>query len=184
MVRLDMVDEVPFGAEVDALEVPKMDEMDAAACVEKCENWEKYRNFWLDYYAKKIDEVNQKCDRNVAYQKRKLRDYFMTVPHRSTKTMEACDLPNGRLSMSFSKQSLVPNKEAILARLKKDGESEYIKIKEELDWSGYKSRLFISEMGDVLDKETGEIVEDVEVKTSEPEFSVKPIKEKESEENE
>ena len=184
MVKLDIVDEVPYGSDVELLEIKPMDEMEAAACIEKRDNWERYRQFWLDYYAKKVDEVNQKCDRNIAFQDRKLRDYFMTVPHRSTDTMEACDLPNGRLSMSFIKKKLVPDREAIISRLKEVGEMEYIKtkVKEELDWSGYKSRLFISENGDVLDKETGEVIEDVSVEVSEPKFSVKSNQEKESDE--
>ena len=179
----NMIDEIPFGADVDLMELQSdMNDMDADACIEKIANWEKYRNFWLDYYGRKIDEVNQKCDRNIAYQRRNLRDFFKTVPHRSTKTMEAYDLPHGKLSVSFAKPSLVPNKEAILKRFKECGETEFIKVEEKLDWSGYKSRLFISDMGDVLDKETGEIVTDVSVEMSEPEFSVKPNKDKESDE--
>ena len=52
------------------------------------------------------------------------------------------------------------------------GENEFIKVEEKLDWNGYKSRLFISDSGDVLDKETGEIIKDVSVEMSEPKFSV------------
>jgi len=172
----EVVDEVPFGADVEELDVPQMDDMEADNCIEKIENWERYRQFWLDYYQKKVDEVNQKCDRNIAYQERKLRDYFSVVPHRSTKTMEAYDLPHGKIQCTFSKPTFVPNKEAILARLKEDGELEFIKVEEKLDWSGYKSRLFISNTGDVLDKETGEVVKDVSIEMSTPEFSVKPNK--------
>lgn len=184
MVNFEMEDEVPFGKEADEIEVSHVDEMDATACIEKRDNWERYRQFWIDYYTKKIEEVNQRCDRNIAYQDRKLREYFLSVPHRKTKTMEAYDLPNGRLSMSFMQKKLVPNRDSILERLKKDGETSFIKVKvkEELDWDGYKSRLFISDMGDVLDKETGEIVEDVSIEVSEPKFTVKTNK-KESEEN-
>lgn len=177
----NVVDEVPYGMDIDAIEFgDTIDEMEADACLEKISNWEKYRKFWLDYYAKKIEEVNEKCDRNRAYQERKLRDYFNSVPHRSTKTMEVYDLPHGKLSMPFATKKMVPNKEAIIARLKGYGENEFIKVKEDLDWSGYKSRLFISDSGDVLDKETGEIVTDVSVEISKPEFSAKPKEEKES----
>ena len=176
MGYLDLIDEVPFGADVETMEVQEdMNDMDADKCIQKISNWERYRKFWLDFYGKKIDEVNQKCDLNIAYQRRNLRDFFETVPHRSTKTMEAYDLPSGRISVTFSKPSMVPDKEAIIARLKESGENEFIKIetKEKLDWSGYKSRLFISDTGDVLDTETGEVVTDVKVECSEPEFSVK-----------
>ena len=79
---------------------------------------------------------------------------------------------------------MIPDKEAILARFKEQGESEFVKVEtiEKLDWNGYKNRLFISDSGDVLDKETGEIVTDVSIEVSKPEFSAKPKEEKESEE--
>ena len=122
---------------------------------------------------KKVNEVNMRCDSNVAYQQRKLRHFFDTVPHRSTKTMEAYDLPNGRISVSFPKPKLVPDRAAILKRFKESNDLEFVKVKEEIDWSGYSSRLFISDSGDVLDKETGEIIGDVSVEVTEPKFSVK-----------
>ena len=169
-----MIDEVPYGVDVSALAINEhMDDMEADDCIQKIANIEKYRKFWLDYYNKKIEEVNNKCDNNVAYQNRKLRYFFDSVPHRATKTMEAYDLPSGRISVSFSKPSLVPDKEAILKRFIDNGDREFIKVEEKLDWSGYKSRLFISDSGDVLDKETGEVVSDVTVEVAEPKFSVK-----------
>ena len=169
-----MIDEVPFGADVDLLTMEdQLDDMQADDCIQKIGNWERYRKFWLDYYAKKIEEVNNKCDRNVAWQNRKLRRFFDTVPHRSTKTMEAYDLPSGKISVTYGKKSMVPDKEAVLARLRRDGEDKFIKVKEELDWSGYKDRLFIAENGDIMDKETGEIINDVAIEISEAKFAVK-----------
>ena len=184
MENFNLVDEIPFGADVESIPLDdvQMNDMDADACIQKIGNWERYRQFWLDFYSKKIEEVNSKCDNNIALQNRKLRDFFKTVPHRSTKTMEAYDLPSGKISVSFGKPSLVPNKESILERFEKSGDSEFIKVKKELDWSGYKSRLFISDSGDVLDKETGEIVKDVSVEMSEPKFTVKPNKKEEGDE--
>lgn len=176
MQNVVMVDEVPFGVDVNTIEYAPIDDMDADECFKKIRNIERYRQFWLDYYQKKIDEVNNRCDNNIAFQNRKLRDFFNTVPHRSTKTMEAYDLPNGRISMTFATQKLVPNKDAIIKRFEENGDDEFIKTKtvRELDWSKYKSRLFISENGDVLDRETGEIITDVAVQVEEPKFNAKP----------
>ena len=171
---VDVIDEVPFGANVEELVIDDaIDEMEADACLQKIMKWENFRAFWQKHYEEKLKELNAKCDNNIAFQKRKLRYYYMSVPHRKTKTMEAYDLPHGKLSMPYAKQKLVPNKEAIIARLKDIGENQFIKTKEELDWSGYKDRLFISDSGDVLDKETGEIVTDVSIETVEGEFTVK-----------
>lgn len=156
----------------DGFPVEQIDEMQADECIQKIDNWERYRKFWLDWYKKKIEEVNEKCDRNIAWQKRKLRNFFKFVPHRNTQTFEAFDLPSGRLTMPFPKKKLVPDRASILARFVKDGDEEFIKVKKDIDWDGYRKRLFISEDGDVLDKETGEIVTDVSIEESAPEFSV------------
>ena len=156
----------------DGFPVEQIDEMQADECIQKIDNWERYRNYWLDWYAKKVEEVNEKCDRNIAWQKRKLRHFFKLVPHRNTKTFEAFDLPSGRLTMPFPKAKMVPDKATILARFEKDGENEFIKVKKDIDWDGYRKRLFINEDGVVLDKETGEVISDVSVEMSEPEFSV------------
>ena len=156
---IEVVDEIPFGVDMESLVVDEpMDDMEADACLQKIMNWEKYSAFWHDWYNKKLAELDEKCKNNIDFQKRKLRYYYQSVAHRKTKTMEIADLPHGRLSIPFSKQKMVPNKEAIIARLRENGEEQFIKTKEELDWSGYKDRLFISDSGDVLDKETGEII--------------------------
>lgn len=152
--------------------VEQIDEMEADACIQKIENWERYRKYWLDWYAKKIEQVNEKCDRNIEWQKRKLRFFFKFVPHRNTKSFEAFDLPSGRLTMPFPKKKMVPDKASILARFEKDGDEEFIKVKKDVDWDGYRKRLYINDDGSVIDKETGEIVSDVSVEESEPEFSV------------
>lgn len=176
MERFGVIDEAPVAEVADEMEVmegvPK-DDMEADECLQKIGNWERFRKFWLDYYAKKIDEVNAKCDRNVAWQKRKLRYFFKSVPHRSTQTFEAYDLPSGRISLPFRKKKLVPDKVAIIARLEKEGAEQFIKVEKKLDWKGYMARLFISDDGNVFDSETGEEIKDVSIEEEEPDFAVK-----------
>ena len=189
MERIDVIDEVPFGEDPAIYIDPEKalcDDMDADACLQKIANWEKFRKFWLDFYAKKIDEVNQKCDNNITYNRRKLQDYFEKVPHRTTKakTQEVYDLPSGKLAVVYKNARFVPDNQAIIERLKRTGETEFIKIKtsEDLDWKGYKERLFISEDGNmILDRETGEVVTDVEIDRPTPEFKITPNKKVEKE---
>ena len=185
----NVIDEVPFGEDPTIYIDPESalhDDMDADACLQKIGNWERFRKFWLDFYQKKIDEVNQKCDNNIEFNRRKLKDYFATVPHRSTKTQDAYDLPSGKLAIVYSKPKLAPDKHAILERLKNAGEMEFVKTKttEDLDWQAYKDRLFISEDGEsVIDRETGEVLKDVAIEQNAPEFKVTPNKKKGEEEN-
>ena len=175
METISFVDEVPFGADVETLEIEQIDDLSADECIRKIGNIERFRKFWLDFYQKKIDEVNRKCDTNVAYQRRKLRAFFDTVPHRGTKTTEAYDLPSGKLSFTFAKRKLNPDRTAIIERMKKNGETEFIKVKTtvDLDWSGYSKRLIMSDEGEVIDRETGEVVSDVVIEMTEPKFDVK-----------
>ena len=47
------------------------------------------------------------------------------------------------------------------------------KTTEDVDWDGYKENLTIDENGQVVDKRTGEILDDVPITHVEPEFVVK-----------
>ena len=182
MEKIELLDELPFGEDPTVYIDQKTalhDDIDADACLQKINNWGRFRKFWLDFYAKKINEVNQRCDNNIAYNKRRLRDYFATVPHRTTKakTQEVYDLPSGKLAVVYKSASLVPDRKAIIDRLKKAGEIEYINVKtsEDLDWKGYKERLFIGEDGSsIIDRETGELVTDVTIERPMPEFKATP----------
>ena len=184
MVR--MIDEVPFGKDVNEVEIDQQqDDMKADESLIKIGNWERYRKYWLDFYQKKIDEVNQLVDRNVFYQKRILRAYFDTVPHKATKmhTQESYELPSGKLIMKFPKPKFIPDNEALLKKFKESGEEEYIKttVKEEIKWNDYKSCLFIDDEGNVVNRNTGEYEENVGVDYGTPTFDIKDNKKGETE---
>ena len=67
-------------------EAEQMTDMDAELRVEKINMWEAYRKKWVEHYEKLIAQVNERVDRNIAWNKHILRKYFSLVPHKGTKT--------------------------------------------------------------------------------------------------
>ena len=161
-------------------EAEQMTDMDAELRVEKINMWEAYRKKWVEHYEKLIAQVNERVDRNIAWNKHILRKYFSLVPHKGTKTtlyydgLLSCKLVMKKATDKINK----PKADALLKiklRLLESGDTDYIvtKTTEDVDWDGYKENLTIDENGQVVDKRTGEILDDVPITHVEPEFVVK-----------
>ena len=91
-----------------------------------------------------------------------LAQYFETVPHRKTKTKHSYRLLSGTLTKKIGGVSLKANDEALLQYLKDSGRTDMIQTVEKAKWGEFKKGLEIVD-GTVIDKETGEIVEGVEI---------------------
>ena len=193
MDELMMIDEAPQEAEDGGYVEAVVEEtaMDAENRLEKINGWEAYRQKWLAHYQKCIDEVNERADRNIAWHKFHLSRFFRSVPHKATETTFYYDgLPSCRLVMNKATDKInKPDKqslEKILLRLAEAGEKDMIKrtVTDEVDWSKYKDNLKIVD-GQVVDKRTGEFLDDVPITHCEEEFVLKFKKEKkETNENE
>jgi len=160
-------------------------DMDAEAHVEKINGWEAFRKRWIEHYEKKIAEVNERADRNIAWHKHFLERFFNTVPHRATATQLSYDLPSCQLVMKKATDKLnKPNAEAmqgILLRMCEHNDTQFVvtKTTQNVDWDSYKKLLTIVD-GQVVDMRTGEFVSDVPITHAEQEFVLKFKKEKES----
>lgn len=180
MDGFSMIDEAPQYVDgqlpVDSVEVET--DMDAEARLEKIRGWEAFRKRWLDHYQKKIDEVNERADRNIAWHKYHLARFFRSVPHKSTKTQLSYDLPSCQLVMKkecdkINKPS-ADDMARILLRLTEEKDTAFIKTQttQSVDWNEYKRFLSIVD-GSVVDMRTGEQVDDVKITHVEPEFVLK-----------
>lgn len=190
-----MADEAPEQQDGQYVEeAHEENDMDAENRLAKIKGWEAYRQRWLDHYQRKIAEVNDRADRNIAWHKFHLAQFFRSVPHKTTKTSVYYDgLPSCRLSMTMATDKInKPSREdldKILLRLAEQGDKGMIKktVTEEVDWAQYKANLAIVD-GRVVDMRTGEFVDDVKITHVEPEFVLKFNKEsmsmKEDENNE
>lgn len=119
------------------------------------------RDFWVNWYTNKIDEIKAQTDYNTANLERMLSDYFQTVPHKQTKTQESYTLPGGKLVLKLQNPEYKRDDSTVIEWLKANGLEQFVKIEEKLDWAGLKSRT--AAMGGKLFSEDGEEIPGVEV---------------------
>ena len=95
-----------------------------------------------------------------------LQRYFETREHTVTKTQATYRLPTGKLKMKLAFQRMVPDTEALMSEY-----PAFVEQKPELRWGELKKRLDIA--GDnVVDTETGAIVQGVSLETVPSKFIV------------
>lgn len=119
----------------------------------------------------KVEAAQRRYDSATAFLTGKLAQYFQTVPHKATKTKQSYRLLSGSLTMKIGQPSMKMNEGVLLDHLKASGLSQYIKTEERVTWGEYKKRLEITEAG-AIDKETGELVEGVDIEIKPDVFTV------------
>ena len=151
----------------------------AAWAMDKIREARKDRDMWVAWYKQKIAEIEEQTDANTANLEHKLREYFQTVPHKKTKTQESYQFPGGKLTLKQQEPEYKRDADTVIAWLKANKGEQFIKIKEELDWSNLKKACGVAD-GKLIAGETvtedGEIiqivVDGVEVIEREPKFVV------------
>lgn len=119
----------------------------------------------------KVRAAEKRYENGTAYLTSKLAEYFNTVPHKKTKTTESYRLLSGTLKMKLGGVSMQQDDEKLLEYLKASGNVDMIKTTEKPMWGEFKKSLQIVD-GVVVDKNSGEIVEGVEVIEKPDTFSV------------
>lgn len=121
------------------------------------------RDAWVKWYEDKIKEITEQTDFDTMNLERMLADYFQTVPHKKTKTEESYRLPGGKLYIKKQNVEFEYKKhqDETIAWLKKNNLTEFVKTKEELNWSELKKVTGVFE-GNVV-TEDGEIVPGITV---------------------
>lgn len=119
----------------------------------------------------KVEAAEKRYQNGTAFLTSKLAEYFQTVPHKKTKTKHSYRLLSGTLSMKIGGVTMKQNDEKLLEYLRSSGNEDLIQTTEKPKWGEFKKRLEIVG-GVVIDQNTGEIVEAVEVITKPDTFSV------------
>lgn len=130
---------------------------------------------WRAYYLAQIAKAEESAQQTEAFFMALLERYFATVPHRSTKTQDAYDLPSGKLLRKAQQPDYQRDDTQLLAWAKANA-PELVEVKETVRWGDLKKRL-ASTNGQAADKETGEIVPGVTVTYRDPVFTVSLAKE-------
>lgn len=139
------------------------DDAAAAWCVNKIREAEAERERMVAWYEMMIDKATTKCAATVARMEAYLREYAEIVPMKETKTQMSYPIPGGKMVLKKAHNILHHDDEKVLAALKAEGRTEYIKTVEKLDWAGLKKEIM----------QTGEMLDGITVETVEDEFSVK-----------
>ena len=128
------------------------------------------RDRWVEWYQKKIREITEQTDFNTMNLERMLADYFATVPHKVTKTQESYSLPGGKLILKTQNPEYKRDDKTVIEWLKQNGQTQFIKTKEELAWADLKASTAI--LNGKLFSEDGEEIPGVEIVEREPKFTV------------
>jgi phage host-nuclease inhibitor protein Gam len=116
-----------------------------------------------------IENAENKFTNETAFLRSLLAEYFETVKTKETKTQKTYALLSGKLVFKKPAQKIVHDDEKLTEWL---ADTEFIKIKKSVDWAAYKKKLTISG-NDVIDTETGEIVEACSVEETPGSFEIK-----------
>lgn len=128
---------------------------------------------WETYYASMLEKVRNGAENTIAYMTGKLKEYFLTVPHKEARTQEKYSLPSGDLVMKKTRAVWNHDDSALMQWVKDNGlADECIKTTERVSWSDVKKRLVETDSGQIADSETGVICEAVTVTVEPPEFKV------------
>lgn len=123
----------------------------------------------IDDLTTKIQELTEKCNNETAFLRSCLEMYFNTVQSKETKTQKSYKLLSGTLVYKKPSVKINHDDEKLLEFL--DG-TEFVETKKSLKWGEYKKLLTVS--GDeVIDSETGEVVDGCTVEDVPASFSIK-----------
>ena len=111
----------------------------------------------IEEIKKKKESLELQHKNLTGFLKGKLYDYFQKVDHKATKTQESYKLLSGSLVWKKPTQKMVPDKDKLLEYVKKYNMTEFVKVKEEVDWATYKKECEIAD-GKVVNVETGDIL--------------------------
>ena len=117
-----------------------------------------------------LKEVNGDLEQSIDYFTGLLEGYHRQVLEQDPKA-KTIKLPYGKLKMRAQQPEFIRDNDKLLSWLKQSNKTDYIVVKESPDWAQLKKTLQVA--GNALvDTETGEVVEGVEVVEREPKFSV------------
>ena len=119
----------------------------------------------------KVAAAEKRCENNTSFMTSKLAEYFETVPHKETKTKHSYRLLSGALVKKIGGVSMEKDDEKLLEYFKNSGNDDMIQTVEKPKWGEFKKRLEIVG-GQIIDTDTGEIVEGVEIVTKADTFVV------------
>lgn len=128
---------------------------------------------WEEHFRKQMDKISATEQASIDYLTRLLKDYFVTVPHKTTKTEESYKLPSGKVYMKEQMPKYIRNEDEMTAWAK-ENRPELVKttVTETTDWNTLKKATTTLDDGSVVDSLTGEVIPGVKAEMRMPEFKI------------
>lgn len=112
---------------------------------------------WTAYYSEQLRKISEANEQTEAFFSGLLERYFLTVPHKVTKTRQSYRLPGGKLALKAQQPTYERDEEALLAWAKVSF-PEAVNVKESVSWGDLKQHLTFTPDGDAVVIKTGEMV--------------------------
>ena len=128
------------------------------------------RDELIAFYEERIKAVKEDAAFKIENIDRSLQAFFMTVPHKKTKTQEYYQHPLGKLMLKKQNPEYKRDEKTVIEWLKANGGESFVKTVESLDWAGLKSETTV--VGNGIVNSDGEIIPGVEVVEREPKFCI------------
>ena len=166
--------------ETPAIEVPEAEELfciddDSKAdwAVRKIAEHRAEIDKWDNHFKNQLERIRATEQASIDYLTRLLKDYFTTVPHKTTKTEESYRLPSGKVYMKEQLPKYIRNEDEMTAWAK-ENRPELVKttVTETTDWNTLKKATTTLDDGSVVDSLTGEVIPGVKAEMRMPEFKI------------
>lgn len=106
----------------------------------------------------RIEELKKKYENSTAYLRSCLYEYFRTIKPKETKTQKSYKLLSGTLVFKKPSVKIIHNDEKLIEYLKANDSTDFIKVKESVDWAGFKANLTVTENDEIVDTGIGTII--------------------------
>jgi len=121
-----------------------------------------------------FEKEKKDIENKISFYTARLQQYFDSLDPKvlkKTKTQVSYSLPSGKLKKVFEKEDFEKDDEELLKWLKNNNYTDFIKVKESIDWAKLKGNIEVNNGKAVL-KDTGELIDSIKVIKKPAEFKV------------
>lgn len=131
---------------------------------------------WEAHYAKQMDGIRKREQRTIDWMSMQLRRYLLKRKEsglvKSTKTADSYALPGGTLKLKHGGWDYQRDADQLLAWIQSEGMEDLVKVKLEPKWAELKKQTVTMANGDVVMKDSGEVVKGVRAVMKPDEFVI------------
>ena len=131
---------------------------------------------WEAHYAKQMESIRKREQRTIDWMSVQLRKYLLKQKEanlvKSTKTADSYALPGGTLKLKHGGWDYQRDADQLLAWIQSEGMEDLVKVKLEPKWADLKKQTLTMANGDVVMKDSGEVVKGVRAVMKPDEFVI------------